>query len=193
MSAIADLTCAELIEAYRRGDAVAGRGGARRACAHRGRTPRSMPSCRSSRSRVLAAAAASEARWRAGDAARRRSTACRPRSRTISGPRACRPGAARSTSDATPAARRCAGGRAAARAGRGHSRQDLHARTWLDRRLPQSAHRHHPQSVESASTRPAARPAAARSPRCWALACCISAPTGPARCAFRRPSPAFSA
>ena len=43
------------------------------------------------------------------------------------------------------------GGRAPARAGRRHSRQDLHARTWLDRRLSQSAHRHHAQSMEPRS------------------------------------------
>ena len=44
---------------------------------------------------------------------------------------------------------RCSGSGAPARTGRRHSRQDLHARAWLDRRLPQPAHRHHAQSVES--------------------------------------------
>ncbi len=46
-------------------------------------------------------------------------------------------------------ASRLAGGGAPARAGRRHSRQDLHARAWLDRRLPQPAHGHYAQSVES--------------------------------------------
>src|SRR5450830_876379 len=42
-------------------------------------------------------------------------------------------------------------------------------------------------------TRRAARPAAGRWPPCWVWACCIWAPTAPARCESRRRSPACSA
>ena len=190
--AIADLTCADADAALPARRAVAGRGGARLV----------WPASRPTRAlnafmplepeRALAAAAAIGSALAARRAARCRSTACRRPSRTISGPRAADP-ARLANQRPRAGAGRCAGGRAAARAGRGHPRQDLHARARLDRRLPSPAHRHHAQSVESRSHARRLdrrrRGGGAARPR----ACCISAPTAPARCAFRRPLPACSA
>ena len=137
---------------------------------------------------VLAAAAASEARWRAG---------------TPLGPVDGLPATIKDnigmkgeptrrgsrTGDVTAkAARRCAGGGTFARAGRSFRRQDHVARIWLDRRLPLTAHRHHPQSVESGAyagrfdRRRRGGGAAVR------LGVLHLGTDGAAACAFRRPS-----
>ena len=88
---------------------------------------------------------------------------------------------------------RSAGGRAAARARRHHSRQDRNARARLEGRRRQPADRHHAQSMGHAKNagRLVQRRASPRPYSAWARS--ISAPTAAARSAYRRHSPAATA
>ena len=149
MNAIADLTCSDLSLAYRRGElspVEVARDCLARIDAHAALNA-FMPI---EPERVLAAAAESETRWRAGaplGSDRRRADDDQGQ---YLGQGLADPARLENQRRHAGASRR-AGGRAPARAGRGHPRQDLHARARLDRRLPFAADRHHPQSVESGS------------------------------------------
>ena len=134
MSAIGELTCADLTAAYRRG-ALSPVEVARDCLARIEASAAINAFMPIEADGVLAAAAESEARWRAGN----------PLGPIDGVPASIKDNIwvrglptrrGSKTSDAAPASRRFAGGRAPARAGRRHSRQDLHARAWLDRRLP---------------------------------------------------------
>ena len=192
MTAIADLTCAELTQRLPRGALVAGRGGAR--------LPRRIERhadaqrlYRRRREGALEAAAASEARWRAGAplGADRRRSGHDQGQYLAQGP--ARPARLEDRATRAPARRRRAGGGALARSRAPSSSArpvcpSMAGSASATARSPAS-----PAIRGTSTTRPAARPAAARWRRCSASACCISAPTAPARCGFRRPSPAFSA
>ena len=93
MSAIADLTCAELALGYRRGE-LSPVEVARDVLARIERHAAFNAFLPIEPEAVLAAASAIGSALAGGARRSARSTACRPRSRTISGPRACPPGAA---------------------------------------------------------------------------------------------------
>ena len=147
MAAIADLTCADLTAAYRRGE-LSPVDVARDCLARIDANAALNAFVIVDPERALAAAAESQARWRAGQSARSDRRRAGHDQGQYLGPGPSHP--ARLDHDRSDTgASRFAGGGTPARAGRRHSRQDLHARAWLDRRLPQSADRHHAQSVES--------------------------------------------
>ena len=134
MTAIAELTCAELTAAYRRG-ALSPVEVARDCLARIEASAALNAFVAVAPESALAAAAQSEARWRAGsplgpiDGV----PASIKDNIWVQGPA----DAARLENQRRRAgAGQFAGGGAAARAGRRHSRQDLHARAWLDRGLP---------------------------------------------------------
>ena len=147
MAAIADLTCADLTAAYRRGE-LSPVDVTRDCLARIERNAAINAFVVVDPKRASKAAAESQARWRAGQ----------PLGPIDGVPATIKDNIwakglptrrGSTTTDPDAGASRLAGGGAPARAGRRHTRQDLHARAWLDRRLPQPAHRHHAQSMES--------------------------------------------
>ena len=188
---IAELSCAELTALYRSGQ-LSPVEAARDVLARIAANARFNAFMPIDPGPVLAAAAESEARWRQGNPlgpidgvpATVKDNIWLKGYPTRRGSR---------TTDDIPGSRGFARARAAARAGRGFRRQDLFAGARLDRRLSFAAHRHHTQSLESGHNAGRLDRRRGGGGAAWASASCISAPTAPAPCAFRRPLPASSA
>ncbi len=134
MTAIAELTCTDLTAAYRRG-ALSPVEVARDCLTRIDSNAAVNAFVAVEPDGVLAAAALSEARWRAGGplGADRRRAGLDQGQYLGQGP--AHP-ARLENQRGHAGGGRCTGGGAPARAGRRHPRQDLHARAWLDRRLP---------------------------------------------------------